>query len=295
MGPTAIGKSQLAIDFALHYGAEIISADSRQFYREMSIGTAKPGSAELVKVRHHFVDFLSVTEDFSAGEFALSVDKLLVDIFLNNDVCIMAGGSGLFVQAVCDGLDDIPEAPEDIRNQLNLDYEENGIDGLRKQLKELDPEQYEVVDLQNHRRIIRALEVCLSTGKPYSSFLRKTKKLRDYRVIKIGLEIDRDELYGKINNRVEDMIKAGLEEEVRSLVPFKGYNALNSVGYREMLQYLEGNASLEETVELIKRNTRRFAKRQLTWFKRDDKIHWFDPQQRADIMDYVASIIAETS
>lgn len=295
MGPTAIGKSRLAIDLALHYGTEIISADSRQFYREMSIGTAKPSSNDLQKVRHHFVDFISVTEDFSAGEFASSADEVLVNIFNNNEVCIMAGGSGLFIRAVCDGLDDLPEVPESIRKQLNRRYEESGIEGLSLELKELDPEHCEVIDLQNHRRIIRALEVCLSSGRPYSSFLSKSNKQRDYTVVKVGLEIDRDELYKKIEDRVDAMLDAGLEEEVRSLVRFKDYNALNTVGYREMFEYLNGKVTLEEAVDLIKRNTRRFAKRQLTWFKRDDEIQWFDPQQRVDIMGYITSKITETS
>ena len=276
MGPTAIGKTHLAIALALHYKTELISADSRQFYKEMSIGTAKPGYDDLHKVPQHFVDFISVTEDLPAGEFASSVDELLADFFKSNEVCIMAGGSGLFVQAVCDGLDDIPEAPEELRNRLNQEYEQSGIDGIRQQLKDLDPEHYGVIDLQNHRRIIRALEVCLHTGKPYSSFLQKTKKQRDYGVVKVGLEMDRDKLYKKIEDRVDAMMESGLEEEVRSLVQYKGNNALNTVGYKEMFEYIDGKATLEEAVGLIKRNTRRFAKRQLTWFKRDDEIKWFD-------------------
>lgn len=280
---------------ALNFATEIISADSRQFYKEMSIGTAKPSPEELQKVRHHFVDFISVTEEFTAGEFGIAVDKLLPNVFKDHDVCVMAGGSGLFIQAVCEGLDDIPEVPEEIRDKLNLEYEKNGIDQIRSQLRELDPEHYEVVDLQNSRRIIRALEVCLATGKPYSSFLQKTVKPKDYKIIKIGLEIERDQLYKKIEARVDVMIKNGLEEEVKSLVSFKDYNSLNSVGYREMLSFLEGNISLSETVELIKRNTRRFAKRQLTWFKRDEETKWFDPQDSVDIMDYVASQIDKSN
>jgi tRNA dimethylallyltransferase len=276
-GPTAVGKTTVAIKLAQQFKTEIISADSRQFYREMSIGTAKPSAEELSQAKHHFIDSHSVTETFNVGDFEKQSLQLLNELFKTHDKVIMAGGSGLFIQAVTQGFDELPVADAAIRNGLNQELSEKGIQFLQGKLKESDPVYYEQVDLNNPQRLIRALEVFQTTGKPFSSYRKATINKRPFHIIKIGLNLPRDILYQRINQRVDVMIDQGLVEEVRSLLPCRHLNALNTVGYSELFDYLDGKTDLNTAIELIKQNTRRFAKRQLTWFRKDKEIKWYDP------------------
>ncbi|MBK9390794.1 MAG: tRNA (adenosine(37)-N6)-dimethylallyltransferase MiaA [Bacteroidetes bacterium] len=275
LGPTGIGKTDISIDLALKLGCEIISADSRQFYRDMKIGTAVPTEDQLTSVKHHFVRFLPVDSYYSSSLFERDVMNILPELFLRKNVVLMAGGSGMYIDAVCHGIDDIPDVEQEIRDKFNAMYIESGIEGLRRALKLMDPDHYNKVDLKNHKRIIRALEICESTGRPYSSFLQSNKRERDFRIIKIGLTRDRDELYQRINLRVDKMLSEGLEEEARRLYGYKNLNALNTVGYREFFDYFDGRISKEKAIELIKRNSRRYAKRQITWWAKDKEINWF--------------------
>ncbi len=286
-GPTAIGKTELAIRVALHFKTEVLSADSRQFYREMSIGTAKPSLEELRAVKHHFIDSLSITENYSAGDFEDQGLNILADIFSKNDYAVLAGGSGLFIKAITEGFDELPKADAEVRNKLNQILAEQGIGVLQQQLKELDPEYYRQADIHNPQRIIRALEVSLSTGKPFSSLHLKKKRERPFSVVKIGLNADRDFLYQRINHRVDLMVEAGLIDEVKQLLPYRHLNALNTVGYSEIFSYLDGEISLQEALDAIKQNTRRFAKRQLTWFRKDPEIKWFKPDELEAILEYI--------
>jgi len=287
LGPTGVGKTDIATELALHCKCEIISADSRQVYREMKIGTAVPDDRLLELVKHHFIRSVSIKDYYSSNIFERDVIKLLAELFSQSDIAIMAGGSGLYIDAVCEGSDDIPDTDPAIREKYNALYREEGINGLRIALKMLDPEHYAKVDLKNHKRIIRALEICDSTGKPYSSFLVRKKRQRDFRVIKIGLRRKREDLYQRINSRVDDMISAGLEAEAYRLLEFRDTNALNSVGYKEFFQYFDGHITREKAVELIKRNSRRYAKRQMTWWARDTGIRWFSPDERKQIISYI--------
>ncbi len=291
VGPTAIGKTALAIQIARHFGTEIISADSRQFFKEMAIGTAKPDAEELAAAKHHFIDSHSVSQLFSTGDFEIEGLKTLDEIFQKHDVAIMVGGSGLYVNALINGLDEMPDIDLSIREKLNKQFEEEGLAVIQNQLAELDPEYFAKVDQQNPQRMIRGLEVFLSTGQKLSSMLSATKKERPFNIIKIGLNTDRTVLYNRINLRVDQMIANGLLEEVKSLTPFKRYNALNTVGYSEIFDYFDGKLSLEEAIAAIKQNTRRFAKRQLTWFRRDEEIIWFEPDQGPDVIRFVANKI----
>jgi len=289
-GPTAIGKTDLAIKLALNYGTEIVSADSRQFYKEMSIGTAKPTEDETAIVKHHFVDSISIQETYSAGKFETEALATLNKIFEHHSVAVMVGGSGLFVKAVTEGFDVFPEVDPAVRENLNQIYANEGITFLQTQLRTLDPTYASEVDLDNPQRIIRALEVSLTTGKPYSSFrVTNTRGNRLFQSIKIGLNMERSQLYDRINKRVDMMIEHGLLEEVERLLPYRNLNALNTVGYAEIFDYLDGKISLEEAVERIKQNTRRFAKRQLTWFRKDKEIVWFDPQDYSSILNFINS------
>jgi tRNA dimethylallyltransferase len=287
LGPTGAGKTSFAIDLALRYGTEIISADSRQFYREMCIGTAAPSDEQLSLVKHHFIRFIHVDSYYSSSLFERDVLSILPGLFEKNNIVVMAGGSGMYVDAVCHGIDDIPDVDPAIREKYNRLYRETGTEGLRIALKILDPVHYTKVDLKNPKRIIRALEICESTGQPYSSFLKKEIRQRDFGLIRIGLNMDRDELFERINNRVDDMMEAGLEEEARNLHHLRHLNALNTVGYRELFEYIDGNITLEKAVGLIKRNTRRYAKRQLTWWQKDQSIRWFNPEDREGILRYL--------
>ncbi len=274
VGPTAIGKTALAISLALHFDTEIISADSRQFYKEMSIGTAVPAQEELKAVKHHFIQHKSIFDPYSVGDFERDALELLEKIFSEKDIVVMVGGSGLYNDAVTIGLDKFPKIDPDIRKQLNKVFEENGIKKLQEQLKGEDSAYYQRVDKDNPHRLIRALEVCIGTGKPYSSFLVKAKKSRPFRTITIGLKADRQLVYDRINKRVEHMIAQGLVSEVEKLKKHQNLNALQTVGYKELFNYLEGNWTLDFAVSEIKKNTRRFAKRQMTWFRKNEDTIW---------------------
>lgn len=287
VGPTAIGKTRLAIDVAKHFNTEIISADSRQFYKEMSIGTAKPTPQELSEAPHHFVDFLPITELYSAGDFERNAIAKLDELFKTHPVVVMAGGSGMYVNAVCDGFDNLPDANLTIRKQLNEQIETEGIDPLLKQLEQLDPTYYNQVDRDNKQRVVRALEVCLSSGKPFSSFRKNTKVKRPFNIISIGLTWERTNIYDRINKRVDIMVNEGLIEEARRLYPQRDLNALQTVGYRELFAAFDGDCSVNEAIEQIKTNTRRFAKRQLTWFKRNAATTWFSREQLVDIIPFI--------
>lgn len=276
VGPTAIGKTALSIKLAQHFNTKIISADSRQFYKEMNIGTAVPSAEELSAVNHHFIQHKSIKDIYTVGDFEGDAISAIKDIHKNNPVAVMVGGSGLYVKAVTKGLDDFPEVDANIRIELNKRFEDIGIESLQNQLKELDPVAYKTIAIDNPQRLVRALEICIGTGKPYSSFLTNPKKKRQFKTISIGLKAERQTIYDRINQRVDIMIENGLLEEAKSLLPYKNLNALNTVGYKELFQYFEGNSTLDFAISEIKKNTRRFAKRQLTWFKKDDSIVWFD-------------------
>lgn len=286
-GPTAAGKTNLAIRIAQHFDTEVLSADSRQFYKEMSIGTAKPSPEELSAVKHHFINSLSVTEEYSAGDFETEGLRTIRGIFETKNYAVLAGGSGLFIKAITEGFDDLPSSPAGLRDDLNRLFADKGIAELQQQLKRLDPDYYRQADINNPQRIIRALEVCISTGKPFSSYRINQKRDRPFISVKIGLNFEREVLYQRINERVDAMISAGLVNEVKQLLPYRNYNALNTVGYSEIFAYLDGKSTLEQAVALIKQNTRRFAKRQLTWFRRDSAIRWFSASQYDDIVRYI--------
>lgn len=288
-GPTASGKTELAIKVARQLHTEVISADSRQFYREMSIGTAKPSPQELEIVPHHFINSLSITDDYTAGDFEREGLRVLDAIFRHNSYAVLAGGSGLFIKAITEGFDELPGPSSDLRKNLNTVFSEQGLLPLQQQLKELDPEYFHQVDLNNPKRVIRALEVCLATGKPFSALRHSSKKVRNFKCIKIGLDIHREALYERINQRVDQMVKNGLFEEAESLFNYRHLNALNTVGYAEIFTYMEGKTTREEAINAIKQNTRRYAKRQLTWFRKDPDIKWFSPAQAGEIIEYIMS------
>lgn len=281
VGPTAIGKSSLAIKLAQAFSTEIISADSRQFFKEMCIGTAVPSEAELSAAPHHFIQNKSVFEDYSVGDFEKDAIAFLNTYFKKNNVAVMVGGSGLYVDAVVRGLDTFPEVPSEIREQLNFELNNKGVESLQNELKKADPTYFEKVDIQNPHRLIRALEIYRATGKPYSSFLNKETINRDFETLFIGLTAERETIYTRINHRVDQMIEAGLIDEAKSLLPYKEKNALQTVGYRELFEYFEGKISMKDAISEIKKNTRRFAKRQNTWFKKNEDIHWFNYQTDA--------------
>ena len=294
LGPTAVGKTSLAIQLAKELSTEIISADSRQFYREMNIGTAKPSAGQLKEVKHHFINSLSVQDEYNAGMFERDAVKVLEKIFEKNKTAVMAGGSGLYINAVCNGFDEVPRADKELRANLTALYKEYGIVELQEQLKRLDADHYRKVDIKNPHRLIRAIEVCMLTGKKYSE-LRKTDSAhpssvirhRPFTPIKIGLELGREELYARINARVDEMMKSGLLEETKSLKAHRHRNSLHTVGCKEMFDFFEGKRDLSRTVELIKQNTRNFAKRQLTWFKKDKEINWFNAHSSQAVIDFV--------
>ncbi len=288
-GPTASGKTKVAIEIASHFNTEIISADSRQFYKEIPIGTAAPNQKELSEVKHHFTGMLSIFDDYNVSLFEQDVLKLLSKKFEQHKVMVMAGGSGMYIDAVCSGIDDLPDPDVKIRNELNQTLEKIGITALQQQLKVLDPVYYKEVDLQNPKRLMRAIEVCLQTGKRYSDLRKNKAAKRDFNIVKIGLDLPREELYQRINRRTEVMIKSGWIEEAKNVFPYKNLNALNTVGYKELFRYFEGTWMLETAIEKIKTNTRRYAKRQLTWFKRDKTIKWFAPDDFNGITDYLQS------
>jgi len=288
VGPTAVGKTDFCVQLARHFSTQILSMDSRQFYRELTIGTAKPSKEEQGGVPHHFIDSHSILEDYNAGAFEADARRLLQDLFQENPVVIATGGSGLYVRALCEGLDEMPEVAPGVRESLTGRLEQEGLPSLVSQLQELDPVYAGQVDQQNPQRVIRALEVCLSSGMPYSSFRTKTKETeKDYSILKIGLNRDRKELYDRINQRVDHMLEQGLLEEVKRVLPYRSHQALQTVGYTELFYYLDGMYSLEEGIRLLKRNSRRYAKRQLTWFTRDPDITWFHPDQLQEVIGYL--------
>ena len=292
IGPTAIGKTDLAIKIAEFYKTEIVSADSRQFYRELNIGTAKPSSSELSKIKHHLINNKSIHEQYNINDFEKDAIESINSIFKKNKVAVLVGGSGLFINSVLYGLDEIPAIDENIRNSLYSDMDSLGIKVLQEKLKLLDPNSYDNIDVDNPRRLIRALEVTIGSGKPYSSFLKKTKKNRDFNVITIGLNQDRAELYEKINARVDNMIKDGLIDEVKGLLELKNLKTLNTIGYSEVFKYIDGVYSKDECINEIKKNTRRYAKRQLTWFKSIENVKWVSPNyDLKDVLNHIERLI----
>ncbi len=295
VGPTAIGKTSKAIEIAQHYNCEILSCDSRQFYREMKIGTAVPSSDELAAVKHHFIQSKSILDRYNVGDFERDAIRTLDDLYQTSDYAVMVGGSGLYVEAVLYGMDEFPEIDLELRSEIKGKYENLGIHYLQKDLKRLDPVQYEVIEKENPQRLMRALEVCLQTGLPYSSFLTKNSKKRNFIPIVIGLEAERSLIYERINKRVDDMLDEGLLEEVKSLHDYKDNNALQTVGYKELFAFLADEYSWDFAVETVKRNTRRYAKRQLTWFKKNDYTKWFNLNENIEtILDYIKSKKTET-
>ena len=287
MGPTAVGKTSVSVQLAKYYGCEVISADSRQFFMEMAIGTAKPSLDEMDGIPHHFIDFLGVEEEMSAGAFEEAAVKKLQHLFKTNNKAILTGGSGLYVKALIDGMSEMPAPPPEIRSQIMAELESEGLDGLLNELENSDPDYFEYVDHKNHQRIVRALEMIRFTGMPFSSFRNGSERERDFDIVKIGLELEREVLYQRINARVDQMVASGLEDEVKSLVSKKELNALQTVGYKEIFDYLDGKYDRDEAIRLIKRNTRRYAKRQLTWFKKDEEVRWFKPMEIDEIVAYI--------
>lgn len=279
VGPTAVGKTAFAIEAAKLLKTEIISADSRQCYKELDIGVAKPSSKELQQVKHHFINSHSIQEEVNAVVFEQYALNVAGKIFFANDVAVMVGGTGLYIKAFCEGLDDIPTADEHIRKNIIVQFEEKGLGWLQKEVAEKDPEFWSTAEQQNPQRLIRALEIIVTTGESITRFRRGNKQLRPFNIIKIGLELPREELYNRINARVDEMIKQGLVDEVKSLLPYKHLNALQTVGYRELFEFFNDRISLDKAIEEIKKNSRHYAKRQLTWFKKDESIKWFLPNE----------------
>lgn len=286
-GPTAVGKTALSIDLAKFYGCPVISADSRQFFKEMSIGTAKPTPEETQDVPHYFIDNVSIHDTYNVGQYEREAIDLIENLFKEHNYLILVGGSGLYINAILNGVDEFEEIPAEIREKLNTDYKEKGISYLQEELKKLDEVYYNQVDLNNPQRLIRALEVCLHTGKPYSSFRTKAKKERSFNTINLLINTDREKLYERINLRVDKMMQDGLLNEVKELFPFKHLNALNTVGYKELFEYLENKIPFEQAVDLIKQNTRRYAKRQLTWFNNQGDFETFEPNDLEKIKAYI--------
>lgn len=286
-GPTAVGKTAVAIATARHFGTEILSADSRQFYREMKIGTAMPSPGQLAEVRHHFIGHRSVQEYYNASLYESEAVNLLTVLFERYDIVVMAGGSGMYIDAVCHGIDDLPAVNALVRENLKSAFQQKGIDWLRSKVKESDPVYYEQVDRNNPKRLLKALEINAMTGRPYSSFLTRQHKARNFNILYTGLNMERKMLYDNINNRALTMIREGLVEEAKALLPFRNLNALNTVGYKEIFDHLEGKTTLEEAVDLIKRHTRQYARRQLTWFRRNPDIRWFTPDEQKDLIGYI--------
>lgn len=286
VGPTGIGKTTVGIQLAQHFSTEIISSDSRQLYKELSIGTAVPSLNELKRVKHHFIHSHSIHENYNASRFETEAIVTIERLFNQNNELLLVGGSMLYIDAVCKGIDVMPDADPEIRESLKNKLQNEGIESLRLQLKKLDPDYYAKVDLKNPNRIIHALEICLMTGKTFTSFRTNPKKKRPFTLLKMGLNCDRKILHKRINKRVDLMVEAGLEEEARKVYPFKHLNALNTVGYREWFAYFNGEITRENAIELIKRNSRRYARKQITWFSRDEEINWFDPHEIEKIIEF---------
>lgn len=278
VGPTAVGKTTLSIELAKYFNSPVISADSRQFFREMNIGTAKPTDNELAQVQHHFINNKSINEEYNAGQYEAECILLINQLFAKHDTLIAVGGSGLYINAICEGFDQLPETSIETREYLKTVFGTKGLSGLQELLKKHDPEYYNQIDINNPQRLMRAIEVSIAAGTPYSTLRTNKKQKRDFNIIKIGLNIDRNLLYKKINERVDEMMKKGLIHEAKQLYPLRKLNALQTVGYKEIFEYLEGAITLENAIDKIKQNTRNFAKRQLTWFRKDKSIQWFSPE-----------------
>lgn len=287
LGPTGVGKTELCLSLAEELNTEIVSCDSRQFFRELKIGTAAPTEAQMQRVKHHLVGNLSIFDYYSCGRFEIDALKKLDELFLSKDVVLMTGGSMLYIDAICKGIDDIPNVDQNLRDSLHERYANEGIDNILSELKLLDPEYYDLVDKKNHKRIIHALEICLTSGKTFSSFRKETAKARPFDIIKIGLNLPREELYDRINKRVDIMFEEGLLEEAKKFYPHRNLNSLNTVGYKELFEYFDGNWDLDFAKNMIKQNSRRYAKKQLTWFNRDKDINWFRPDQQKEILSFL--------
>jgi tRNA dimethylallyltransferase len=288
-GPTAAGKTACGIELARHFDTEIISADSRQIYRETTIGTAVPTPRDLQLVRHHVIQIVSLKDPYHASRYEQEVLRLLDSLFQSHDIILMVGGSGLYIDAVCHGIDELPPADPILRARLLKQFEAEGLGTLVSRLKELDPVSFERIDLMNHMRVIKALEVSLQTGRPYSSFLSEPRKPRPFRVLRMALEMDRELLYRRINYRVDRMMEAGLLREVQRLLPYRELVPMKTVGYRELFRYLDGELTLDGSVDLIKRNTRKFARKQLTWFRKDDLYEWFQPGETGRMISWIGT------
>ncbi len=286
-GPTAVGKTDLCLDIAKYFGIPIINADSRQIYREIKIGTAAPTEEQLQQVRHYFVGTQALTDYYSASIYEQEVMSLLDTLFQTSDYALLSGGSMMYIDAVCNGIDDIPTVDDETRNTLKRRLAEEGLESLCEQLRVLDPEHYEIVDKKNPRRVVHALEICLMTGRTYTSFRTNEHKERPFNIIKIGLTRDREIIYERINRRVDIMMEQGFLDEARSVYPLRHLNALNTVGYKELFAYLDGTWSLDEAIERIKGNTRRYARKQLTWYKKDPLVTWFSPDDKQLILNHI--------
>ena len=291
IGPTGVGKTELSLSIAKSFHTCIVSADSRQLYADLKIGTAAPTPDQLARVPHHFVGILQLTDYYSAAQYEAEVMAKLEELFKENDVVVLTGGSMMYVDAICKGIDDIPTVDKETRELMLQRYEEEGLEQLCKELKLLDPEYYNIVDLKNPKRVIHALEICYMTGKTYTSFRTRSTKERPFRIIKIGLTREREELYDRINRRVDIMMQDGLLEEARHVYAYKHLNSLNTVGYKEMFKYLDGEWTLDFAIEKIKQNSRIYSRKQMTWFKRDTEIAWFHPDQQEEIMQHIESQI----
>lgn len=289
IGPTGVGKTDLSIKIAEKYNSPIISADSRQLYSELKIGTAAPAEEYLKRVKHYFVGTLKLTDYYSAAQYESDVISLLEELFKGNDTILLTGGSMMYIDAICKGIDDIPTVDNDTRRMMMEKYEKEGLERLCAELKLLDPEYYSIVDLKNPKRVIHALEICYMTGKTYTSFRTGNKKQRPFNIIKIGLCREREELYERINRRVDIMINDGLVDEVKSVYQYRNLNSLNTVGYKEIIQYLDGNCTLDFAIEKIKQDSRIYSRKQMTWFKRDNEITWFHPDNEEEIMNFIES------
>ncbi len=290
LGPTGVGKTELSLRIAEHFQSPIISADSRQLYRDLPIGTAAPTAEQIARVKHYMVGTLALTDYYSASSFEEDVISLLPSLFQATSTVIMTGGSMMYIDAVCKGIDDIPTVTPEIRNAIYAQYEREGLAPILKELKDCDPVHYEEVDRNNYKRVIHAVEICRMTGKPYSSFRTNSRKERPFRIIQIGLTCEREELYDRINRRVDQMMNDGLLEEARRVYPYKHLNSLNTVGYKELFKYLDGEWTLDFAVEKIKRNSRVYARKQMTWFKRDEEISWFHPDREAEILAHIQTL-----
>ena len=295
LGPTGVGKTELSLRVAERLGAPIISSDSRQLYREIPIGTAAPTPEEMARVRHYMVGTLSLSDYYSASQFESDVLALLERLFKTTHTVVMSGGSMMYIDAVCEGIDDIPTVSPDVRERIYKEFEAEGLAPILAELKEKDPVHYAEVDRNNHKRVIHAVEICRMTGKPYSSFRTHTRKERPFRILKIGLRREREELYDRVNRRVDQMMADGLLEEARRVYPYRHLNALNTVGYKELFKYFDGEWSLEMAVEKIKRNSRVYARKQMTWFKKDEDITWFHPDDTDGIMDFLSLTLSPDS